>query len=95
MGSVVKIVSADVLKIDNALGYIHYVWLGPFQILFTFVMIYFVIGWPSLLALAFLLLAIPVQAWLTSLLIHNRKVSSFPLNHASRKLFVVDDWRGY
>ena len=74
VGKTVKLVSADILKALNVLDYLHFVWLGPFQIVFTFVMVYLSIGWPALLSLGLLCLAIPVQVLLTRCLIRNRQV---------------------
>lgn len=74
MGHTIKLVSADILKVLNVLDYLHYLWLGPFQIVFTFVMVYLAIGWPALLSLGLLVLAIPVQFLLTRLLVRNREV---------------------
>jgi len=67
-------VSADILKILNVLDYLHYVLLGPFQIIFTFVMVYLSIGWPAFLALGVLALAVPIQIYLTKKLVENREV---------------------
>lgn len=39
-------------------------------------MVYLAIGWPALLSLAILCLAIPVQFLLTRMLVHNREVLS-------------------
>lgn len=74
LGKTVKTISADALKIDSVLGYLHFLWLGPFQILFTFVMVYLDIGWHALISLALLLAAVPIQVFLTKLLISNRIV---------------------
>lgn len=73
VGKTVKLVSADILKALSVLDYLHFVWLGPFQIVFTFVMVYLSIGWPALLSLGLLCLAIPVQVLLTRCLIRNRR----------------------
>lgn len=74
MGKTVKLLSADILKILNVLDYLHYIWLGPFQIIFTFVMVYIDLRWPALLALGILLLAVPIQLLLTKMLVRNREV---------------------
>lgn len=74
MGRTVKIISADVMKIDGVFGYIHYLWLGPFQITLTFTMLYLTIGLHALISLGLLLMAIPIQVWFTGLLINNRYV---------------------
>lgn len=40
-------------------------------------MVYLAIGWPALLSLAILGLAIPVQFLLTRMLVHNREVFQY------------------
>jgi ATP-binding cassette subfamily C (CFTR/MRP) protein 1 len=75
VGRTIKLVSADILKILNVLDYLHFIWLGPFQIVFTFVMVFLAIGWPALLSLSILCLAIPIQFLVTRMLVNNREVS--------------------
>ncbi len=75
-----KLISADTLKLLNVLDYMHYILLGPLQIVFTFSMVYLDMGKSALLSLCILILAIPIQIFLTRKLVRNREVLMAILN---------------
>ncbi|XP_039296024.1 probable multidrug resistance-associated protein lethal(2)03659 [Nilaparvata lugens] len=78
VGQIVNLLSNDVNRYDIACIFAHYLWIGPLE---TVIVTYFLwqeIGVASLVGVAALLVAIPLQAWL------GRKSSVYRLRTAIR-----------
>nr|XP_036233399.1 probable multidrug resistance-associated protein lethal(2)03659 isoform X1 [Bactrocera oleae]XP_036233400.1 probable multidrug resistance-associated protein lethal(2)03659 isoform X1 [Bactrocera oleae] len=63
-GQVVNLISNDVGRLDTSLIHMHYLWLGPVEILVITLLMYREIGVSSLFGVAFMLLFLPLQAYL-------------------------------
>ncbi|KAJ1672984.1 hypothetical protein EV182_006110, partial [Spiromyces aspiralis] len=66
-GSVVNLISNDVQPFDNGLPYLHYIWLGPVEIIMVFAFLYIKIGVASIVALGIFALVIPLQLYVSKL----------------------------
>jgi ATP-binding cassette subfamily C (CFTR/MRP) protein 4 len=66
-GHVINLASNDVQRFDLAFLFIHFLWISPLHLaVFTF-LVYREVGWPAFLALAFVILQIPLQVFLARL----------------------------
>ncbi|XP_030375917.1 probable multidrug resistance-associated protein lethal(2)03659 [Scaptodrosophila lebanonensis] len=63
-GHVVNLMSNDVGRLDLATIFVHYLWVGPLETLFITFLMYQQIGVAAVFGVAFMLLFIPLQAWL-------------------------------
>ncbi|XP_011185639.2 probable multidrug resistance-associated protein lethal(2)03659 [Zeugodacus cucurbitae] len=63
-GQVVNLISNDVGRLDTSLIHMHYLWLGPLEIAVITILMYREIGVSSLFGVAFMLLFLPLQAYL-------------------------------
>jgi ATP-binding cassette subfamily C (CFTR/MRP) protein 4 len=66
-GHVINLASNDVQRFDLAFLFLHFLWISPLHLAaFTF-LVYREVGWPAFLALAFVILQIPLQVFLARL----------------------------
>ncbi|EDW63702.2 probable multidrug resistance-associated protein lethal(2)03659 [Drosophila virilis] len=63
-GHIVNLMSNDVGRLDLATIFVHYLWVGPLETLFITYLMYLEIGIAAVFGVAFMLLFIPMQAWL-------------------------------
>ncbi|KAL7740941.1 hypothetical protein ACLKA6_014096 [Drosophila palustris] len=63
-GHIVNLISNDVGRLDFATIFVHYLWVGPLQTLFITYLMYLKIGVAAVFGVAFMLMFIPLQAWL-------------------------------
>ncbi|KNC31637.1 putative multidrug resistance-associated protein lethal(2)03659 [Lucilia cuprina] len=63
-GQVVNLISNDVGRLDLAMIFIHYLWVGPVETMFITYLMYREIGISATFGVAFMLLFIPLQGWL-------------------------------
>ncbi|XP_017022525.1 probable multidrug resistance-associated protein lethal(2)03659 [Drosophila kikkawai] len=63
-GHVVNLMSNDVGRLDLATIFVHYLWVGPLETLFITYLMYREIGIAAVFGVAFMLLFIPLQAYL-------------------------------
>lgn len=63
-GQVVNLISNDVGRLDLATIFIHYLWLGPLQTVVITYLMYMQIGVSAIFGVAFMLLFLPLQAYL-------------------------------
>ncbi|XP_055908743.1 probable multidrug resistance-associated protein lethal(2)03659 [Eupeodes corollae] len=63
-GQVVNLISNDVGRLDLATIFVHYLWLGPLQTIVITYLMYLQIGFSSVFGVAFMLLFLPLQAYL-------------------------------
>ncbi|XP_055853123.1 probable multidrug resistance-associated protein lethal(2)03659 [Episyrphus balteatus] len=63
-GQVVNLISNDVGRLDLATIFVHYLWLGPLQTIVITYLMYQQIGISSTFGVAFMLLFLPLQAYL-------------------------------
>ncbi|TDG43887.1 hypothetical protein AWZ03_009693 [Drosophila navojoa] len=63
-GHIVNLMSNDVGRLDLATIFVHYLWVGPLQTLFITYLMYLEIEIAAVFGVAFMLLFIPLQAWL-------------------------------
>lgn len=66
-GQVVNLVSNDLGRFDRALIHLHFLWLGPLELLIALYFLYEQIGVSALYGVAILLLYLPLQAYLSRL----------------------------
>ncbi|XP_034472333.1 probable multidrug resistance-associated protein lethal(2)03659 [Drosophila innubila] len=66
-GQVVNLVSNDLGRFDRALIHLHFLWLGPLELLFASYFLYQQIGVASFYGIAILLLYLPLQTYLSRL----------------------------
>lgn len=62
IGQMVNIMSNDVNRFDFSVIFLHYLWIGPVQMLITAGILYSVIGPSCLAGLAILILFVPLQS---------------------------------
>lgn len=63
-GQVVNLLSNDVGRFETSIMFIHYLWLGPLELLVVSVILWFMIGVSTLAGIGFLLLFLPIQVYL-------------------------------
>ncbi|EDW02798.1 probable multidrug resistance-associated protein lethal(2)03659 [Drosophila grimshawi] len=63
-GHIVNLMSNDVGRLDLATIFVHYLWVGPLETIFITYLMYLEIGIAAVFGVAFMLLFIPMQAWL-------------------------------
>ncbi|XP_017474881.1 PREDICTED: probable multidrug resistance-associated protein lethal(2)03659 isoform X4 [Rhagoletis zephyria] len=63
-GQVVNLISNDVGRLDLAMIFIHYLWIGPLETIFITYLMSIEIGVSASFGVAFMLLFIPLQGWL-------------------------------
>lgn len=78
VGQVVNLLSNDVGRIDLSVWSVHYLWVGPLQMLIVSYLMYREIGWSALVGIAILLTFIPLQVFL------GHKMSQFRLRIARK-----------
>ncbi|KAH8263594.1 hypothetical protein KR044_011336 [Drosophila immigrans] len=66
-GQVVNLVSNDLGRFDRALIHLHFLWLGPLELLIASYFLYLQIGVASFYGIAILLLYLPLQTYLSRL----------------------------
>jgi len=66
-GQVVNLVSNDLGRFDRALIHLHFIWLGPLELLIASYFLYQQIGVASFYGIAILLLYLPLQTYLSRL----------------------------
>ena len=64
VGQVVNLLSNDVGRLDLAVLFIHYLWIGPLETILATYLMYREIGISAIFGVIFLLLFIPLQAYL-------------------------------
>lgn len=62
IGQMVNIMSNDVNRFDVSVLFLHYLWVGPIQVIVTTVVLLFVLGPSCLVGLAVLILFVPLQS---------------------------------
>lgn len=90
-GQAVNMVSTDTTRIEMLSGYLHYTWSGLFQIVLILALLLTTLGWPSLVGVGLLLVALPVQASVMRYLSKLRKGSPpcLPASVANTVVVVV------
>ncbi|XP_054726195.1 probable multidrug resistance-associated protein lethal(2)03659 [Anastrepha obliqua] len=63
-GQVVNLISNDVGRLDLAMIFVHYLWIGPLETIFITYLMSIEIGVAASFGVAFMLLFIPLQGWL-------------------------------
>lgn len=63
-GQVVNLLSNDVGRFETSIMYIHYLWLGPLEVVVVSIILWFIIGVSTLTGVGFLLLFLPLQVYL-------------------------------
>ncbi|XP_053674245.1 uncharacterized protein LOC128724542 [Anopheles nili] len=63
-GTVINLMANDVSRFDYAVIFFHDLWKGPVELIIVAVLVYLEIGPTGLIGIGFLLLFIPIQAWL-------------------------------
>lgn len=71
-GKITNIVSSDCARLDSAAGYLHYLWSAPLMATAIIVLLILNLGSSALPGIGFLFLLVPVQAYLTAMLVHLR-----------------------
>lgn len=63
-GQVVNLLSNDVGRFETSIMFIHYLWLGPLELLVVSIILWQIIGVSTLAGIGFLLLFLPLQVYL-------------------------------
>lgn len=63
-GQVVNLISNDVGRLDLAMIFVHYLWIGPIETIFITYLMTMEIGVAATFGVAFMLAFIPLQGWL-------------------------------
>eukprot|EP00794_Sanderia_malayensis_P020176 gene20176-22151_t len=72
-GYIVNLVSSDAQKMDFAAYFLHYLWVGPIEIIVVSYLLYRQIGWPCFVGIGLLLLLAPAQMGMGRLLMRFRR----------------------
>jgi ABC-type multidrug transport system fused ATPase/permease subunit len=75
-GQIVNLMSTDAGRLDMAASYLHYAWSGPFQAIVILFLLFRLLSWAAFVGFAFLVLFIPVQSKITTMLSKYRKETS-------------------
>lgn len=73
-GYIVNLQSTDVGRIETTIMFLHYLWSGPLQIVISMSLLFWLVGWSSLIGLLLFLLLIPIQSRIVQWLSAYRKV---------------------
>jgi len=78
LGGLVNLMQIDATKIEMFIPQIHVLWDGIFQIVGYMTILYTLIGWPSMIGLALMILASPIQKYVLGKLYGlNRRVVKY------------------
>ena len=66
-GHVINLASNDVQRFDLAFLFVHFLWISPFHLAIFTYLVYREVGWPAFLAMAFIILQVPLQILLARL----------------------------
>ncbi len=62
IGQMVNLLSNDVNRFDIGMGMLHYIWVGPIQLLIVIYILWGHFGWSCLIGVALLVLFVPFQS---------------------------------
>ena len=68
VGEVVNLMSVDAQRIQDVATYLWMIWSSPVQILVAVIFLYYVIGWAVLAGVAVLILMLPINAYVASII---------------------------
>lgn len=60
-GRIINLMSNDVLRFNNTMLFLHYLWKGPLEILAFSYFLYREIGWYAFIGIGFILCFVPIQ----------------------------------
>ena len=63
-GHVINLASNDVQRFDLAFLFIHFLWISPLHLAVFTYLVYQEVGWPAFIAMAFVILQVPLQIFL-------------------------------
>jgi ATP-binding cassette subfamily C (CFTR/MRP) protein 4 len=66
-GHVINLASNDVQRFDLAFLFLHFLWISPLHLAVFTYLVYREVGWPAFLAMAFVILQVPLQIFLARL----------------------------
>ncbi|XP_023933062.1 multidrug resistance-associated protein 4-like isoform X4 [Lingula anatina] len=66
-GQIVNLMSNDVNRFDQAVIFLHFLWIGPLEAIAALVILWYMLGPACLAGYAVLVLLIPVQGWMGKL----------------------------
>ena len=61
LGEIVNLMQIDAAKMENFVTQLHVIWDGAYQITGYVIILLFFIGWPALIGVIFMIIAMPVQ----------------------------------
>lgn len=78
-GEIVNLMSVDAQRLGDITSYLHMGWSGVFQMLVSIVVLFVLIGWPTVVGLSVIIVTIPLQILLIkiwgNLRVQNMKLS--------------------
>ena len=72
-GKIMNIMANDISRIDFMMMLFHLLWVGPLQLVTTFILLYWLTGVSSLVGLGVICLCLPFQYWASRKLTESRK----------------------
>ncbi|KAL0112749.1 hypothetical protein PUN28_012191 [Cardiocondyla obscurior] len=66
-GQMVNFISSDITRLEQSLIDLHYIWIGPIQIICITYITFIEIGWAALLGITVILLILPLQAFMAKI----------------------------
>ncbi|CAF0920721.1 unnamed protein product [Adineta ricciae] len=86
---IINLLSDDISKFDELWTDGHFLWVGPLETLFTFLILWWIVGLvPTICSVITVLLLIPIQFVLSRLFAHYRAVK---MTHADKRLQVFSE----
>lgn len=61
-GRVINLMSNDVLRFNNSMQFLHFLWKGPLEILVFSYFLHREIGWYAFIGIGFILSFVPIQS---------------------------------
>ncbi|KAF8340537.1 metal resistance protein YCF1 [Cantharellus anzutake] len=61
-GDIVNLMSVDATRMQDLCAYLLMILSGPFQVMLAFISLYDLLGWPSFVGVAVMLIAVPINA---------------------------------
>ncbi|KAJ1949962.1 hypothetical protein FBU59_000908, partial [Linderina macrospora] len=88
IGNITTLFSVDVERIGGVVDYMHIAWSGPVQIIFAVYLLYSTLGWSVFAGILVMILAIPVNGWLTARM---RDLQKAQMKNKDKRTTMIDE----
>ncbi|KAJ1952202.1 hypothetical protein EC988_003681, partial [Linderina pennispora] len=88
IGNITTLFSVDVERIGGVVDYMHIAWSGPVQIIFAVYLLYNTLGWSVFAGILVMILAIPVNGWLTTRM---RNLQKAQMTNKDKRTTMIDE----